>query len=471
MKRIGALLCAASLLLGLTACGAPAPVREPSSEKETTSSALASAERTEKTTQTNSQTTATTVPLDNSTAETTGRTVGDKLEKRGSLTRLVPVDTMTREGKAGYSSFALRLMQKTSKEGENTLLSPASVYLALAMTANGADGNTRRQMLEVLGAADLDALNKDCRDLQSVLVGNPNGYFRLANSLWIDKAAASSIQPAFLEANREYFGADVRLEAFDGGIVEKINRWVSDNTAGRIDELLDELDPLAFMVLVNTLLFEGAWKEPFFTPATSDGTFHAITGDKTLPMMHQTRDKALWYEDGTVQATRLPFDDGRTALLLALPKGELHEWLASLTPEALGKLTAGQDTCQRLTLTLPRFRVSYKEDLKETLEAMGMPDAFSVEKADFSGMVKPDGEIMLPHIDKVEHETVLEVSEKGATAAAATAFALKAGSPRVDEIKELTLDRPFFCALVDEKTGAVLFGGAVYDPEELKLEG
>jgi serpin B10 len=102
---------------------------------------------------------------------------------------------------------------------------------------------------------------------------------------------------------------------------------------------------------------------------------------------------------------------------------------------------------------------------------MGMPDAFSVEKADFSGMVKPDGEIMLPHIDKVEHETVLEVSEKGATAAAATAFALKAGSLRVGEIKELTLDRPFFCVLVDEKTGAVLFGGAVYDPEELELEG
>ena len=466
MKRIGALLCAASLLLGLTACGAPAPVREPSSEKETTSSALASAERTEQTTQTAEST----APPD-SAAETTATSSRCNELRRGSLTGLTPVAALSQTGKAGYSSFALRLMQKTAKEGVNSLLSPASVYLALAMTANGADGDTRRQMLDVLGAKDLGSLNKDCRDLQSVLVGNPNGYFRLANSLWLNQEAASSIQPAFLEADREYFGADVRLEPFDAGIVEKINRWVSGNTAGRIDDLLKTLDPYTFMVIVNTLLFEGRWEEPFIPEITTDGVFHAAGGDKTLPMMHQTRFSAVWYEDGTVQATRLPFDDGRTALLLALPKGELHEWLASLTPETLGKLVAGQDTCQRLTLTLPRFRVSYKEDLKETLEAMGMPDAFSVEKADFSGMVKPDGEIMLPHIDKGEHETVLEVSEKGATAAAATAFALKAGSPRVDEIKELTLDRPFFCALVDEKTGAVLFGGAVYAPEELELEG
>lgn len=425
------------------------------------------AEKTEETT----QTTEPTAPPSSAATETAGTTTG-KREKSGSLTGLTPVAALSKTGKAGYGAFALRLMQETAKEGKNTLLSPASVYLALAMTANGADGNTRRQMLEVLGAADLDALNKDCRDLQSVLVGNPNGYFRLANSLWIDKAAASSIQPAFLEANREYFGADVRLEAFDGGIVEKINRWVSDNTAGRIDELLDELDPLAFMVLVNTLLFEGAWKEPFFTPATSDGTFHAITGDKTLPMMHQTRDKALWYEDGTVQATRLPFDDGRTALLLALPKGDLHTWLTSLDRKTLDRLAAGQDTCQRLILTLPRFQVSFKQDLKEVLAAMGMPDAFSEGKADFSRMVKPDGEMVIvqPCIDEVMHETVLEVSEKGATAAASTAV-IGAGTCYVEDVKKLTLDRPFFCALVDEKTGAVLFGGAVYDPEELKLEG
>ncbi len=422
MKRIGAFVCAAALLLGLTACGG-----EPSSEQT---------------------------------------------PERGSLSGLEPVAALSDTGKAGYSSFALRLMQETAEEGENNLLSPASAYLALAMTANGADGNTRRQMLDVLGAADLGALNTDCRDLQSVLVGNPNGYFRLANSLWINQKAASSIRPAFLEANREYFGAAARLEDFGAGIVEKINRWVSDNTAGRIDALLDALGQDNFMVLVNTLLFEGTWAETFQPEATTDGVFHAAEGDKTLPMMHQTRFNAVWYEDGTVQATRLPFDDGRTALLLALPKGELHEWLASLTPETLGKLAAGRGACPRLDLTLPRFQVSFRQDLRDVLAAMGMPEAFALGQADFSGMVKPERKEERHYIDQVMHETVLEVSEKGATAAAATAVVMDGlGMPPDVEIRELTLDRPFFCALVDEKTGAVLFGGAVYDPEELKLEG
>lgn len=196
-------------------------------------------------------------------------------------------------------------------------MSPASVYLALAMTANGAAGNTQEQMLSLLGAKDAAALNKGSRDLQSLLAG---GY-QLANGIWLNQAFTSEVQPAFLKANDTYFHAGVERIAFSNDAIPGINGWVADKTAGRITDLVKP--PLSsddLMLLINTLLYEGKWEDPFLLRSTSDGVFHGPEGNQSLPMMAQTLSNAVWYEDDAIEATRLPFADHRTAMVLVLPK-------------------------------------------------------------------------------------------------------------------------------------------------------
>ena len=162
-------------------------------------------------------------------------------------------------------------------------------------------------------------------------------------------------------------------------------------------------------------------------------------------------------------------------MVLVLPKKTgtvaLTEWIAGLKPADLCELIAAEGRCDRLHLTLPRFTVSYKENLKDTLVKLGMTDAFDSLAADFSRMVKPTGSLR-PYIDIVQHNTALEVSEAGVLAAAATDVEMKAGAARPNSLEEhtLRLDRPFFCALVDQPTGAVIFGGAVCRPKALETE-
>lgn len=464
-KKWLSLGCAAALCLGLAACGAPVPggngdadASAPVSRADAASSEDGAATSEATLTVTGKKTGTTTA---RSTAERTTRYSAPQ-----------PVNRMTSGFANGYGAFALRLIQQTQRTGQNGFVSPASVYLALAMTANGAAGNTQEQMLSLLGAKDAAALNKGSRDLQSLLAG---GY-QLANGIWLNQAFTSEVQPAFLKANDTYFHAGVERIAFSNDAIPGINDWVADKTAGRITDLVKP--PLSsddLMLLINTLLYEGKWEDPFLLRSTSDGVFHGPEGNQSLPMMAQTLSNAVWYEDDAIEATRLPFADHRTAMVLVLPKKTgavaLTEWIAGLKPADLCELIAAEGRCDRLHLTLPRFTVSYKENLKDTLVKLGMTDAFDSLAADFSRMVKPTGPLR-PYIDIVQHNTALEVNEAGVMAAAATDVQMKAGAALPDSLEEhtLRLDRPFFCALVDEPTGAVIFGGAVCLPEALETE-
>ena len=189
-----------------------------------------------------------------------------------------------------------------------------------------------------------------------------------------------------------------------------------------------------------------------------------------MTMMRQTLPGGALYEDAETEAICLDFADGRTGLLIALPKKEgaaaLDAWVGSLDPARLAAMLAPQGIGEPVLLALPRFALSYQEELSETLKAMGMPLAFDKERADFSAMADWTNRLS---IAMVQHQTRLEVSEEGAVAAAATAVAVTdtALAPTLKG-REFVVDRPFFCALVDKPTGALIFGGAVYDPEPLQ---
>ena len=456
-----ACLGAAAMLMGSTACAAPEPAQE-----GPTSSSVASTESTAATTGT-ADTASSAATQAHSAAEKT--TVVTGTEEQPRLKGLQPVATFSPAFSQGYDAFALRLIQQTQEEGKNGFVSPASVYLALGMVSNGAAGETARQLCEMLGVSDVDALNQGCRDLQSRL---NEEQFKLANGIWINDRFASGILPDFSAVNQKWFGARLRIAPFTEGLRREINQWVADNTAGRIDDLLqDPLDADCLMLLVNTLLFEDQWEEPFLgTP--EEGTFHGADKDVTLLMMSKNQVEAPYYEDEEVQATQLRFHNADASMLFVLPKQEgaaaLDNWLGSLTAEKLRAIASSEATTPRLILTVPKCKLSYDGTLNDALQAMGIQDAFLQGKADFRKMASLDSGLE-PYIDEVLHRTELEMDEKGVLAAAATAVALDAGSAKRPDVepKEMRLDRPFFCAIVDNATGAILFGGAVNQPDTL----
>ena len=390
-------------------------------------------------------------------------------ESTGRLSGLEPAEELPADFKEGYNSFSVSLLREEyeAEEKEDVLLSPASAAISTGLVLEGAAGCTQQQLLALLGAENGDRYADGCRALQSVLTGNPRGYFQLANSMWVRNELEAAVLPDFIERNETHYGALLKAAPFDDTLIPLLNTWVSENTGGRIDKLMDPpLDSDLAMLLGNALSFEGKWKDAFPKENTRDSLFHASSGDLTLPMMTRTKEGLLYRGDG-VSAALLPYQDDRTAMLVALPEGELHDLVEGLTADRIGEWMDNMASCQ-LQLTMPRFSLTYDTDLSGSYKGLGVTDAFDSGRADFSAMADvsrvPGGGL---YVGDILHKTALEVDEQGTKAAAITFFnmAPKSAAPQYES---LTLDRPFLCAIIDRPTGAVLFIGTVSNPTALE---
>jgi serpin B len=283
--------------------------------------------------------------------------------------------------------------------------------------------------------------------------------FRLANAIWIDNGFRGRISDSFLDRDRAYFGASVGTLRFASSAAPKIiGDWIRKNTNDRIDPKIKEFDPDTVMLLANTIYFKSDWKDQFDANDTRDDVFHAPSGDKTLKFMHGMR--GGYFEDETLQGIRLPYEDGKTSLLILLPKKDLSGMASSLSAEKLAAfLRQGRESKESAQLSLPRVHFSYDATLNDALKAMGLAEAFGGQ-ADFGGMLRPGGVGLF--ISKVQHMTALAVDEKGTEAAAATTVAMVASAPVVEH--EMNVDHPFFAAIVNDESGAALFAGVIADP-------
>lgn len=384
----------------------------------------------------------------------------------GRLSGQTPADSMPANFQQGYDAFTANLLRRMYSDGQDVFVSPASLMIALGMTADGADGETLSQMLSAAGMPDSDTLNTGCRDLQSLLTGNSKHCFKLSDAILIKDSAKKAVLPDFLKRNEDYYGALVSALPFDDTLAPKINRWAEKNTNGMIKNVMDRPpDSDDFMFLMNALLFDGKWKTEFNKKVTADGVFHAANGDETLSMMHAGLKSQPYFEDDKVQATLLSYQDGRTAMLVVLPKGSLNELMGNLSADSIPGWIDGMKNCGEVNLVLPRFSLSYKNEMIPALRSLGITDAFDADTADFSRLVdagKMDGN---PFISEVIHQTALEVDESGTRAAAVTVGNFT--NELMEDTVEMTVDRPFFCAIVDQPTGAVLFAGAVNNPQKL----
>lgn len=372
---------------------------------------------------------------------------------------------------AGNNAFAFDLYQAIRGSDGNLFYSPYSISLALVMTYAGARGETESQMADTLHFTLPQArLHPAFNALDLALASRGEGAkskdgegFKLAiaNSIWGQEGF--KFLDAFLDTLAENYGAGLRLLDFAKAPEDArstINDWVSEQTEGRIQDLLppDSITDLTRLVLTNAIYFNAAWRMPFEESMTADGVFHLLDGGQvTVPMMRQA--EFLGYAQGNgYQAVELPYDGDELSMVILLPDaGRFADFEAALDADRVAAIV-GDLGSANLALTMPKFEYDARLDLAGTLSNMGMPEAFGMS-ADFSGM---DGKQDL-FISGVFHKAFVSVDEAGTEAAAATGVVMTLKAAPGQPV-EVTVDRPFIFLIRDIQTGAVLFVGRVLNP-------
>jgi len=365
----------------------------------------------------------------------------------------------------GNNELACDLYGRLSRSEGNVIVSPYSLSTALAMTYAGARGVTEQEMAEVLHF-DLGqdrqhaAFETLLKDLASAVDAGPVNLWT-ANSLWAQQDYR--FLPEFLELATTKYDAHVFLVDFVHAAEvarRRINGWADEATQGTIKDLIPAglLTPLTRLVLCNAIYFKAPWRYRFDPGTTSDAPFY-LTPDSSIaiPMMSQRASFKLWEGDG-FRLGELPYGGGDFSMVIILPDAgiSLATVERQMTPEHLAHWLADLDTARPhvLSLMLPRFTMTARFELADTLAAMGMPHAF--QGADFSGMT---GRRDL-FISNVIHKAFIEVTEEGTEASAATAVVMKRGGGPASFVA----NHPFCFLIRDRGTGSILFLGRVADP-------
>jgi serpin B len=380
----------------------------------------------------------------------------------------------------------------------NVLVSPVSARMALAMTLNGADGKTYQEMAAVLRVPSgglsqfnqsnqnalgtlendekLPADNQKRRDYlyavgvpfdesakaigkkQDELYDKYRARLNIANAIFAD--SHTPFNQEFIQRCSQSYRAEARNLDFKNtnSAAEAINKWCSDKTQTKIPTIVDASDLSGtVMVLLNAVYFKGAWAAPFFENETTDGQFTTATGEHVaVKMMNQTED-FRYFKGDHFQSVELPYCEGKQSMFLFLPDRDssLSAFLNKFH-SAEFKTWKQKFQDQQVVLSVPRFKVETSAGLNDALEAMGMRNAF-VPSANFSKLSQTH-----TYIGKVLQKTYMDVNEKGTEAAASTEVSVLCAAHFGG--KEFRVDRPFALALVDDRTGEIVFLGAIWKP-------
>ena len=369
-----------------------------------------------------------------------------------------------------YTAFGFRLhgRLRAAEPGKNTFISPFSIAVALAMTYNGAQNETKTAMASTLGIAamPLDQFNASNTALIGSLVATSTGAtMKIANSLWASEGAP--FKKEFIGRTRAAYDAaleNVNFLAPD--TLGRINGWVRSTTENRIDNLVkkDDLNNETLLILINAVYFKGVWQEAFKKELTTDRLFHPAAGDaKALPMMRQQGKIACAATEGC-QVAALPYRGTTLSMYLVLPAADsgLDALLKDMTRERWAALTASVRKKEG-TVVVPKFKAEFEAELNDALTALGMGIAFDRARADFWEMAGIKERIC---ISKVRHKSFVEINEEGTEAAAATSVGMIRATcvMPAEPPFEMICDRPFLYAIADKATGLIVFLGTFETP-------
>lgn len=376
-----------------------------------------------------------------------------------------PLDTTTdlTAGGEAVAAFALSLLREEKAGVSGVLVSPVSALNALGMVANGASGDTLKQ-LETATGMSLNQLNDF---LYTYRMSLPTTYkscvVSLANSAWLRDTFRA--ENAFLRTCVNYYDAEVYSSAFDSGLVTDLNRWVEKETNGMIDSLLEQEPSVTTMLyLVNAACFDARWETPYTKDSVrTDRNF--ITADGTRQTVdYLTSRENIYLTGNNVTGFLKPYDGGKYAFVALLPDEgvTLEDYLKNLTGEHLYNLITDHHYAD-VQASIPRFTAQSELELKDALTAMGVTDLFNVSAADLRNISSAANDNL--YVSSVLHKTYLTLDENGTKAAAATVADVNGGSAPSEDVKTVTLDRPFLYMIVDTHACVPLFMGTVTSVE------
>ena len=357
------------------------------------------------------------------------------------------------------ADFSMELFKKSITDKENSLISPLSVMLALAMTANGADSETLSQMENLLGG-DI-ALTELNEYLYGYVKGLPNkskSKLSIADSIWFRDDGRLSVEADFLQKNADYYNAAAYKSAFDAKAAKDINNWVKTNTGGMIDKIIDEINDDVMLYLINAVAFEAEWQNVYYENNIRKGDFTDID-KKTQNVDFMYSDEYKYLDGGKATGFIKPYFGNHYSFAALLPDDDIsiEAYIGSLTgADFIDIIKNAQNT--KVNASMPKFKYEYQIEMNDALKALGMPDAFDIDRADFKKMAVFSGGNI--YISEVLHKTYISVDELGTKAGAVTMVAEGAGSAPA-EPKTVRLDRPFVYAIIDNATNLPVFIGAV----------
>ena len=365
------------------------------------------------------------------------------------------------------NSFGLELFAEVMQEaetGENVMISPLSVALALGMTCNGSAGTTREAMeatLKLEGFTEAEINDGYKSIIDQLLDLDPKVIMEIANSIWYREGF--EVEQDFITTNKDHFYAEMRELDFNRpDAVDIINQWVSDNTHELIDEIIKEISPETVMYLINAIYFKGTWTYEFDPEETQLLPFYPEQASE-LEVDAMRQETALnYYSDENMQLVELPYGDEKYSMLVFLPAGNhtCADLLARMNENNLDSWT-GLFSETNVLVQIPKFRFETFKKLKDPLSEMGMEVAFT-EAADFT-RINPAGNLF---ISEVLHKTFIDVNEEGTEAAAVTAVVIELTSTEPGpQLVQFIADKPFLFMIREKTSGSILFIGKLSQPE------
>jgi serine protease inhibitor len=361
------------------------------------------------------------------------------------------------------NKFAFNIFRQINEAETDTniFISPFSIHYALGMTYNGAAGDTKDSMADVLQFGDLtdQEINKSYKGLSDILTTiDPNVMMEIANSIWIRKGIR--LLKSFTDINKQYFDATATSLNFNDPMAAKImNDWITEKTHGRIKDVIEVPIKRTHMVfLINTTYFKGKWTYEFEMKNTKPLPFYPDSNTQISCDMMSQENNFMHNFNEDFQAVDLPYSDAGFSMAIFLPRpGKTpDDLIAKLNAKTWEDWLASFNR-DMITITMPKLKMLYKRKLNDDLKALGMGIAF--DGIDFSRMTLGGG----LYISKVLHDTFIQVDEEGTEAAGATVVVLNGLIPMGKETT-MTVDRPFLFVIHDIYTGAILFMGKITNP-------
>jgi serpin B len=362
------------------------------------------------------------------------------------------------------NAFAVGLFQKLADSDENLIVSPHSIATCFGMAYAGARGTTERQIADVLDFNYPPAGFHSVLDrLNTTLAGRPGVDLRISNGCWWQRG--TQWEQAYLDTLSQSYDADMDsldFAADPAGARAAINQWVSDHTAGLLNDLLPPgtIDASTVLVLANTIYFLAEWLWQFDPQYTHSASFLKLDASEVNNSFMWGEGHIPYLDGGDYVAIEMPYKEEYASMIFILPDSGCYEAFEdTFTVETFNfiadELHGRYNQC--VMLTLPKFGFYSRFNLNQTLKEMGITDAYIPGVADFSGM---DGTIDgSPWLDFVMHKAYLMINEYGTLAFAGTAMGFSVGI-----CESFYANRPFIFAIQDIPTGTILFMGRVLDP-------